>query len=132
MPVFRSMMDRLSVLMVDSSQELLKELESVLIDCDPLHARRSATTPDDALHLARTFRPDIIIYDLPFAGVSDFGLIAGLKAILPESWIITISLFEHYRSAAIEAGADEFVPKSASRTILFNAIKTQCLARITR
>lgn len=118
-------MDRLSVLIVDNSPGVQRELESVLMDYDPKHARRSASTPEEALRIGRAFRPDVIIYDLPLSGAADGDAIGELKETLPGTRIIAISLYEHYGSAALEAGADEFVPKTANRSVLLAALERQ-------
>jgi len=119
-------MQRLSVLIVDNSTDLRKELESVLMDLDPLHARRSARTPEEAISIGRAFRPDVIIYDLPLAGADDARVIAELKAILPEARLLAISLYDHYGEAVRRAGADEFVLKTASRSVFLSALSRQC------
>jgi len=118
-------MDRMSILIVDSSADVSRELESVLLDFDPKHARRLAKAPAEALSIGESFRPDLIIYDLPLAGPQDAQVIRQLKRLLPETRIIAISLFEHYGDAALKAGADEFIPKTASRSSFVDALCRQ-------
>jgi len=118
----------MSILIVDSSEDVSRELESVLLDFDPRHARRLAKAPDEALSIGEAFQPDVIIYDLPLVGPTDAQVIAQLKRILPDTRIIAISLFEHYRETALSAGADQFILKTASRSSFLAALDQQSSA----
>lgn len=119
-------MRSLSILIVDNNPGVVKQLDSVLTEYDPSHVRRSVDTSDEALVFCRSFHPDLIIYDMPLTGSGDQEAIAQIKELADHPRIIAISLYEHYRLAALKAGADEFVSKTAPRSMLLAALRRQC------
>jgi DNA-binding NarL/FixJ family response regulator len=119
-------MKRMSVLLVDNSSGVRRELESVISEHCSFEVTISVDSPEAALEVARAISPDLVIYDLPLSGGSDAGVIRELKASLPHSRIIAISLYDNYRNAALGAGADEFVSKTAPRKVLAETIARLC------
>jgi DNA-binding response OmpR family regulator len=71
--------------------------------------------PDGAsgLELARRIHPDLIVLDLMLPGRSGLDVLAELRADddLTDTRVIVISAWSHSDNAAVEAGADRFVPK---------------------
>jgi two-component system phosphate regulon response regulator PhoB len=67
----------------------------------------------EALELALQLRPDLIILDLMLPGASGLEVLTGLKGNLPngETRVIVMSAWGHADQAAMDAGADRFVPK---------------------
>jgi DNA-binding NarL/FixJ family response regulator len=122
-------MEKMSVLIVDNSPGVRRELESVLAEQCLFDTFEAAATPGEALAIGRSLRPDLIIYDLPLTGSLDAETISELRAFLPESGIIALSLYETYRKPALTAGADEFILKTAPRTSLLEAVDRVCPSR---
>ena len=119
-------MKRMSVLLVDNSSGVRRELESVIAENCSFEVTISVESPEAALDISRSISPDLVIYDLPLTGSSDAGAIRELKASLPHTSIIVISLYDNYRNTALKAGADEFVSKTAPRGTLLEAIARLC------
>ena len=67
----------------------------------------------DALDLALRLRPDLIILDLMLPGASGLDVLRELRQKLAaeETRVIVMSAWGHAVQAAIDAGADRFVPK---------------------
>jgi DNA-binding response OmpR family regulator len=68
---------------------------------------------EEALELALRLRPDLIILDLMLPGKSGFEVLSQLRQHLPvaETPVIVMSAWGHAHQAALNAGADRFVPK---------------------
>lgn len=69
-----------------------------------------------AIVLATNVRPDVIILDVGMPGMDGFTAAAALRAIIPASAIIMLSIHDtaHAHQQAREVGADAFVPKHAA------------------
>jgi DNA-binding NarL/FixJ family response regulator len=80
----------------------------------------------DGLAQAENLRPDMILVDLHMRDLDGLKLIPQLRALLPQSGIIALSLLEAraFRCATIAAGADEYVDKATMFADLLPAIET--------
>jgi DNA-binding response OmpR family regulator len=78
-------------------------------------AYRYYEAPDgpSGLELARRIHPDVIVLDLMMPGQSGLDVLAELRADhgLAEIPVIVMSAWSHSDEAAVQAGADRFVPK---------------------
>jgi len=65
------------------------------------------------LQLARRIHPDVIVLDLMLPGQSGLDVLAELRADdeLAKTPVIVMSAWSHSDEAAVQAGADRFVPK---------------------
>jgi DNA-binding response OmpR family regulator len=65
------------------------------------------------LLLARRIHPDVIVLDLMLPGQSGLEVLAELRADheLAKTPVIVMSAWSHSDEAAVQAGADRFVPK---------------------
>jgi len=65
------------------------------------------------LELARRIHPDLIVLDLMLPGQSGLDVLAELRADhdLAKTPVIVMSAWSHSDEAAVQAGADRFVPK---------------------
>lgn len=72
-----------------------------------------ANTGDEALELAVSLRPDLVILDLMLPGRSGFEILSQLREQVPaaETRVVVMSAWTHADRAALKAGADRFVPK---------------------
>jgi DNA-binding response OmpR family regulator len=78
-------------------------------------AYRYYEAPDgpSGLELARRIHPDVIVLDLMLPGQSGLEVLAELRADheLAKTPVIVMSAWSHSDEAAVQAGADRFVPK---------------------
>ena len=86
----------------------------------------AASRPQEALHLARTHRPDFALLDLKLGegdGTS-LELIAPLRAACPEVRIVLVTGYASVATAveAIKRGADDYLPKPASLDAILRAV----------
>ena len=72
------------------------------------------------LALAHRTQPDLIVLDLMLPGQSGFDVLAELRRAddLATTRVLVISAWSHSDEAAIEAGADGFVPKPFDPDVL--------------
>ncbi len=91
----------------------------------------TASGGEEALAQAGRLRPHVILLDLMMPGISGLEIIPPLRAMLPDVGIIALTLLDtsSYCAAALAAGADRFVAKSAMSTDLLPAIQQVVLAR---
>lgn len=79
----------------------------------------------EALTQAHELKPQVVLLDLVMSDLPGLEVIPCLRAMLPEVGIIVLTVMdnEFYRSAALDAGADDFIPKAAMNTELLPAIR---------
>jgi len=85
----------------------------------------TATNGLQALEQCAILHPDVILVDLKMPDLSGLDLLPQLRAALPQAWIIVLSMLDtpEYRQAALQAGADEFVPKAGLTAALLPATR---------
>jgi DNA-binding NarL/FixJ family response regulator len=85
----------------------------------------TATDGREAIQQAGTLRPAVILLDLGMSGMGGLEAIPYLREAAPESAIIALTLLDSdgYRQAAIQAGADCFIPKAEMNVELLPAIR---------
>jgi DNA-binding NarL/FixJ family response regulator len=76
------------------------------------------------LEQTTALRPDLVLMDLAMPGMGGLEATRRLKAEPDAPRVIMLSLHEHpmYRTAALDAGANGFVPKSKLGTALLPMI----------
>ena len=74
---------------------------------------RECSSGEEALQLAREFKPDWVILDVHMPGMNGFQAAAAIRAEHPRAIIVIVSSdsHPHHREAARAAGAVGFVPK---------------------
>jgi two-component system, OmpR family, phosphate regulon response regulator PhoB len=72
-----------------------------------------ALSGPEAFELALELRPDLIILDLMLPGASGLEVLRELREQLPaaETPVVVMSAWGHADQAALDAGADRFLPK---------------------
>ena len=104
----------ISVLLVDDNPTFLRIVTRFLQEHDDIQIVGTANDGFGALNQAKTFEPQVVVVDLAMPGMSGLEAIPRLRASLPQTRIIALTLLDTtgYRKAALEAGADVFVPKA--------------------
>jgi DNA-binding NarL/FixJ family response regulator len=95
------------------------------LECDIVgHARTAA----ELLTEATTHGPDVVVVDLYLADENGIEACRQLKSANPDVKIVMVTAEDdsHIRSAALNAGASDFVPKSMAHVQLVPAILRLC------
>jgi two-component system invasion response regulator UvrY len=84
-----------------------------------------AAAPEDALKLARTIAPDIVVLDINLDGSSGLDLLQRLKAENAAQRVVMFTMHSEpsYAMRALRAGAAGYVSKSADAGELVTAVK---------
>ena len=117
--------ESVSVLLVDDNQTFRTVAAKFLKTLPGLVVAGTAVGGFDGLAQAMMLRPDLILVDLHMSDLDGLTLIPKLRALLPETTIIALTLLEPsaFRGATLEAGADEFVSKASMFADLAPAIE---------
>lgn len=88
---------------------------------------------EDAVALARTHVPDVVLLDLMMPGIGGVAAARGIRTVSPRSHImvLTSSDDDELAFAAIEAGAQSFLPKSTRGEVLLQAIRAAAIGEPT-
>ena len=116
----------ISVLLVDDNVTFLRIVTRLLDSHDDVVVVGTVSEDEAALAQARMLEPDIVLVDTAMSSLqSGLKFIPRLRAVLPGAGIIALTLIgtNGYRQAALQAGADDFVPKAAMGANLLSAIR---------
>lgn len=114
------------ILLVDDHKVLRDGLRA-LLECEPdLRVVGEAGTGAQAIALAKSLAPDVIVLDLGLPDLNGLEVIRTLRQHNTPLRIVVLSMYSRreFVVPAIEAGCDGYVPKSATHTSLLQAIRT--------
>lgn len=116
---------RIRILLVEDHAILQEGLAALLEIEQDLEIVGQAMNASDALELARTLQPAVLMTDLTLGNESGIGLIARVKEAAPRthSLVLTAHDEEEYFRASMEAGALGYVLKDAGRAELLQGIR---------
>jgi adenylate cyclase len=119
------------ILVVDDTPENVRLLEAVLVPRG--YEVLTATTGQEALDLVATARPDLVLLDVVMPAMDGYAVCVALRAdeetaVLPVIMVTSGSGPE--KTKAIEAGADDFIPKPFNHAELLTRVRS--LLRIKR
>ena len=102
------------IVVVDDNVIFLDLLIDLLTRYAELQVVGRALSGQQAMELAGSLRPDLVITDLQMPGLNGLEVCTRLKALKAPPKVIVISLHEgeSFRQAAQDAGADAFLSKS--------------------
>ncbi|MEV0461786.1 response regulator [Nocardia tengchongensis] len=115
----------ITVMLVDDHPMVREGLRGMLEAEADLTVSGEAGSGTEALALAATVRPDVVLMDLRMPGGDGVEATERILAILPETRIIVVTTYETESDIlrAVEAGAAGYLLKDASRVELANAIR---------
>jgi len=114
-----------SILIVDDQAVVRDGLRSMLRVEPDMTVVGEAASGQEAVALAATLRPDVILLDMRMPGMDGITALPQLKARCPRSSVIMVTLYDDpdYLLAAVSAGAAGYVLKDASREELVRAVR---------
>jgi len=111
------------ILIADDEPAIVMAVQDELVfEGYEVHAAESGP---DAVAMARTVRPDVLLLDLMLPGTNGFEVCRTLRPERPDLWIIMLTVRgqEADRVTGFDAGADDYVTKPFSLRELVGRIK---------
>ena len=118
-------MTPISVLLVDDNVTFLRIATRFLEVQDSLVVVGAVHIGEEAVAQIQDLRPDIVLVDVSVSNGHGLEVISRLRAVQPGVGIIALALVDTdgFWQAALQAGADDFIPKFAMSTNLLPAIR---------
>jgi two-component system response regulator NreC len=115
----------ITVVLADDHAVVRKGLRLLLDGEAGLHVLAEAGTVPDALRMARAHRPAVLVLDLNMPGGSSLEAIPVIRAEVPETSIVVLTMQSDpsFARQALQAGALGFVLKEAADDELLGAIR---------
>ena len=113
------------VLVAEDQTMVLGALAALLEIEEDLSVVGRARDGEDALELARTERPDVVVTDIEMPGMTGLELAAELKGLEPRPRVIIVTTFARpgYLRRALEAGVSGYLLKDAPAEDLAQAVR---------
>ena len=115
---------RVTVLVVDDHALFRQGVSNVLADDQRVRVVGGAASGEEALRLAATERPDIILLDIGLPDVDGIEVARRIPALSPDSHVVFLTMAQDTLSieAAIEAGASGYLLKDAEGDEVVGAV----------
>jgi DNA-binding NarL/FixJ family response regulator len=119
------MADKISVLLVDDHSLVRRGFRRMLEDEEDINVVGEASDGEEAVTLARSLKPQVVIMDCALPGISGLQATRKILQLAPETLILMLSMHaeETWVRQAMEAGARGYVLKNAMDLELGSAIR---------
>jgi two-component system, NarL family, response regulator LiaR len=120
------MTDSIRILIADDHYVVRQGLAALLVSRNGMEVVGEAANGKEAVELARSLQPDVILMDMVMPVLNGPEAIAQIKSENPRARILVLTSFGDNRqvSAAIHAGALGYLLKDSSPDDLFHAIRS--------
>ncbi|NCP86896.1 MAG: DNA-binding response regulator [Anaerolineae bacterium CG_4_9_14_3_um_filter_57_17] len=117
---------KIQLLLVDDHAVVRSGLRMLLQSEPDVEILGEASTAAQAIALAQSLRPTIILMDIGLPDLSGIAATREIKKICPETAVLALTIHEdeEYFFKILEAGASGYVPKRAAPEELLTAIRT--------
>jgi DNA-binding NarL/FixJ family response regulator len=117
------------ILIVEDHHGVRQSLREWLELSFPHYQLLEAKNGEDAITVAQTMFPRLVIMDIGLPGMSGIEAAQGIKAAVPETRVVMLTIYddEAHRSDAAAAGVSAYVPKRKVQTELLPVL-TRLLA----
>jgi DNA-binding NarL/FixJ family response regulator len=116
------------VLIADDHAIVREGIRQVLAadDASSFDVVGEAANGREAVRLARTLRPDVVVLDLSMPELSGLDAAAEIREAVPEASILVLSIHDHeeYVLQSVRAGAQGYLRKDSTPAELRSAIRT--------
>ena len=120
-----------TVLIVDDSPSISDSLRSILSSHHDIEVIGVAANGEEAVARAEEHRPDVVLMDAQMPGMSGVEATRILKQRVPESKVLFMAVHASHIDDALEAGADGFMMKDATRQEILLNIRRLAAAKHT-
>ena len=119
------MADKISVLLVDDHSLVRRGFRRMLEDEEDIHVVGEASDGEEAVKLARSLKPQVIVMDCALPGINGLQATRKILQHAPETVILMLSMHaeETWVRQAMDAGARGYVLKNAMDLELGSAIR---------
>lgn len=119
-------MDKICVAIVDDHTMVRQGLKQILELEDDITVIAQASNGEEAINIARTEQPDVILMDINMPGMNGLEAIKEMKDEKISSKIIVLTIHEDrdYLFKTLHMGAEGYVLKDADPNILIEAIRS--------
>ena len=117
------------ILIVEDHQGVRQSLREWLELSFPHYQLLEATSGEEAVTMAQTMAPSLVIMDIGLPGMTGIEAAQGIKAAVPQTRVVVLTIFddEAHRAGAAAAGVSAYVPKRKVQTELLPVL-TRLLA----
>ena len=119
------MVEKISVLLVDDHSLVRRGFRRMLEDEEDIHVVGEASDGEEAVKLARSLKPQVVVMDCALPGISGLQATRKILQLAPETLILMLSMHaeETWVRQAMDAGARGYVLKNAMDLELGSAIR---------
>ena len=119
-------MSKISLILADDHAVVRSGLRMLLEAQPEIEIIAEAESGREAVSLARSLRPDIILMDIQMPDLNGIEATKQIKKLAPETAVLALTMHEdeQYFFEMLHAGASGYVPKRAAPDELLTAIRT--------
>ena len=120
------MKDKITIIVADDHRIFRKGLKSLLSEKEHIQIMAEADDGDQALEMARKYKPKIVIMDIGMPKMDGIEATRQIRERLPETEVIILSMHakKAYIDQVLQAGAKGYVLKDSDEENLIAAINT--------
>jgi DNA-binding NarL/FixJ family response regulator len=119
------MTEKISVLLVDDHSLVRRGFRRMLEDEEDIHVVGEASDGEEAVNLARSLKPQVVVMDCALPGISGLQATRKILQLAPQTLVLMLSMHaeETWVRQAMDAGARGYVLKNAMDLELGPAIR---------
>ncbi len=119
------MTDPIRVLIIDDHRMFADALQLLLGGEDDIDMAAAASTAEEALEIAGTVLPDVVLMDIDLPGIDGIEATRILRQRQPQASVVIITAYQQpdVIASAIDAGASGYVPKTHAADELVSVIR---------
>ncbi len=118
-----------TVLLVDDSPAISESLRSILSSHSDIEVIGVASDGEEAVARAEEHRPDVVLMDAQMPGMNGVEATRIVKERVPQTKVLFMAVHASHIDDALEAGADGFMMKDATRQELLLNIRKLARAK---
>lgn len=114
---------RTTIVTADDDKGFRATLRGLLNQDESLAVIGETENGDDAVLAVREHHPDLVLLDITMPRCHGFDAARRIKAYRPQTKIVILTVHANYEQAALESGADAFIPKKRLGSELLPTIR---------